>query len=324
MSFASPVALLALAVVPLTVVALLLAQRRHGRYAVRFPALDVLAQVAGQVPRWRRYLPAALFLLAVATLLVGAARPMASVPVPREEATVMLVLDTSGSMTATDVEPNRLEAARAAAARFVGKLPARFRIGVVSFSDAADTLVQPTTDRVAVAQALASLHADGATAMGDGLDVALDAIEAQGRQPGQDEASPPAAEHPPAVTLLLSDGANTTGSDPQEQAERARRLNVLVFTIALGTPGGVLNSPGGQVRPVAPDPASLARIAATTNARSFEAATSENLSKVYEGLGSRIGFRTEQREVTVAFAAAGLVLLALTLLLRSRWVARLP
>jgi Ca-activated chloride channel family protein len=246
------------------------------------------------------------------------------VPVPREEATVMLVLDTSGSMSATDVEPNRMEAARAAAGRFVRKLPARFRVGVVSFSSGANTLVQPTTDRAAVEQALASLHADGATAMGDGLGVALDAIEAQDQQPGQDGTSPPAGQHPPSVTLLLSDGANTTGSDPQEQADRARRLNVPVFTIALGTPGGMLGGPGGQVRPVAPDQESLARIAATTNARSFEAATSENLARVYEGLGSRIGFRTEQRELTVAFAAAGLVLLVLTLLLRSRWIARLP
>ena len=321
MSFAAPLALYALAAVPLTVVALLLAQRRRVRYAVRYPALDVLARVAGRAPRWRRHLPAALFLLAVATLLVGTARPTAQVPVPREEATVMLVVDASGSMNATDVEPNRLEAARAAAARFVGKLPPRLRVGVVSFSDAATTLVQPTTDRAAVEQALASLHADGATAMGDGLEAALDAIEAVDVQPGQAQ---PGQHHPPAVTLLLSDGANTTGSDPQEQAERARRLAVPVFTIALGTPGGVLHSPGGQVRPATPEPDSLARIAATTNATAFQAATSENLAKVYENLGSRIGFRTEQREVTVAFGAAGLLLLALAGVARARWIARLP
>src|SRR6266542_3660101 len=253
MSFASPLALLALAAVPLTVVALLLAQRRRVRYAVRYPALDVLAQVVGQVPRWRRHLPAAVFLLAVAALLVGSARPVVRVPVPREEATVMLVLDVSGSMNATDVEPNRLEAARAAAGRFVDKLPAGFRVGVVSFSDAADTLVQPTTDRGAVEQALASLHADGATAMGDGLSVALDAIERLGQQPGEAGASQQAQgqPHPPAVTLLLSDGANTSGSDPQQQAERARRLDVPVFTIALGTPGGVLRGPSGQVQRLA-------------------------------------------------------------------------
>jgi Ca-activated chloride channel family protein len=322
MQFASPLALLALVAVPLTVVALLLAQRRRGRYAVRYPALDVLAQVVGQVPRWRRHLPAAAFLLAVAALLVGSARPMVRVPVPREEATVMLVLDVSGSMNATDVEPNRLEAARAAASRFVDKLPKGFRVGVVSFSDAADTLVQPTTDRVAVEQALASLHADGATAMGDGLGVALDAIERLDQQTG--EAGAGQQPHPPAVTLLLSDGANTSGSDPQQQAERARRLDVPVFTIALGTPGGVLQGPSGQIRPVAPEPVTLARIAATTNARSFQAATSENLSRVYEGLGSRIGFRTERREVTVAFGAVGLALLAVAGVLRSRWVARLP
>jgi Ca-activated chloride channel family protein len=321
MSFAAPLALFTLAAVPLTVIALLLAQRRRVRYAVRYPALDVLARVAGSAPRWRRHLPAALFLLAVVALLVGTARPMARVPVPREEATVMLVLDVSGSMNASDVEPNRLEAARAAAMRFVDRLPARLRVGVVSFSDAATTLVQPTTDRVAVEQALAALRADGATAMGDGLEAALDAIEAVDVLPGQAQ---PGQQHPPAVTLLLSDGANTTGRDPQEQAERARRLDVPVFTIALGTPGGVMRGPAGQARPAAPEPDSLARIAATTNASSFQAATSENLAKVYENLGSRIGFRTEQREVTVAFGAAGLVLLALAGMARARWLARLP
>jgi Ca-activated chloride channel homolog len=327
MSFAAPNALYALALVPLTILALVLAQRRRVRYAVRYPALDVLAKVAGEVPRWRRYLPATAFLLALAALLVGAAKPTARVPVPRDEATVMLVLDVSGSMDADDVDPNRLEAARAAASRFIDKLPERFQVGLVTFSDAADTLVQPTTDRVAVEQALASLRADGATAIGDGLGAALDAIEALGNPPvqgGADPADPPAPRRVPAVTLLLSDGANTSGSDPMEQAERARQLDVPVFTISLGTPGGVLRGPGGQNRSVAPDAETLTRIADITNARSFQAATSENLSAVYDGLGSRIGFRTEVREVTVAFAAAGLFLLALAGILRSRWIARLP
>jgi Ca-activated chloride channel homolog len=330
MSFAAPNALYALALVPLTILALVLAQRRRVRYAVRYPALDVLAKVAGEVPRWRRYLPATLFLLALAALLVGTAKPTARVPVPRDEATVMLVLDVSGSMDADDVEPNRLEAARAAASRFIDKLPKRFQVGLVTFSDAADTLVQPTTDRVAVEQALASLRADGATAIGDGLGAALDAIEALGSPPVQggadpaDPADPAARRRVPAVTLLLSDGANTSGSDPMEQAERARQLDVPVFTISLGTPGGVLRGPGGQSRSVAPDAETLTRIADITNARSFQAATSENLSAVYDGLGSRIGFRTEVREVTVAFAAAGLFLLALAGILRSRWIARLP
>ncbi|HVD15298.1 MAG TPA: VWA domain-containing protein [Actinomycetota bacterium] len=326
MSFAAPNALYALALVPLIVIALVVAQRRRVRYAVRYPALDVLARVAGEVPRWRRYLPAAMFLLALAALLVGTAKPTARVPVPRDEATVMLVLDVSGSMDADDVEPNRLEAARAAASRFVDKLPERFQVGLVTFSDAADTLVQPTTDRVAVEQALASLRADGATAIGDGLGAALDAIEALGNPPAQAGADPagPAARRVPAVTLLLSDGANTSGSDPLRQAERARQLDVPVFTISLGTPGGVLRGPGGQSRSVAPDAETLTRIADVTNARSFQAATSENLSAVYDGLGSRIGFRTEVREVTVAFAAAGLVLLLLAGILRSRWIARLP
>jgi Ca-activated chloride channel homolog len=325
MSFAAPNALFALALIPLVILALVLAQRRRVRYAVRYPALDVLARVVGEVPRWRRYLPAAFFLLALAALLLGTAKPTARVPVPRDEATVMLVLDVSGSMDADDVEPTRLDAARAAASRFVERLPARFQVGLVAFSDGADTLVQPTTDRITVEQALTTLRADGATAIGDGLGAALDAIQALERPPGQPPvpADPAAPRRVPAVTLLLSDGANTSGSDPLQQAERARQLDVPVFTISLGTPGGVLRGPGGN-RSVAPDAETLDRIAAVTNARSFQAATSENLSAVYEGLGSRIGFRTEEREVTVAFGAAGLLLLALAGILRSRWIARLP
>jgi Ca-activated chloride channel homolog len=349
MTFATPLALLALPLVPLTVLALYLARRRRIRYAIRYPALDVLAGVAER-ERWVRWIPAALLILALTALLLGAARPMARVPVPRDEATVMLVIDVSGSMNADDVEPTRMEAAQRAASRFLDRLPDRFQVGLVVFSSEAETLVPPTTDRDAVRAALSTLNANGGTAMGDGLARALDVIEAARRQalgntaptttttdpngsgatPGPTTTVPGTVKPavPPAVTLLLSDGANSAGGDPFVQAERARQLGVPVYTIALGTANGVLRQPnafgGTRIQPVPPDPDTLARIAETSNGRFFQAPTSQNLTAVYDSLGSRIGFRLEEHEVTVAFTAAGLVLLAAAGALRARRGARLP
>jgi Ca-activated chloride channel family protein len=347
MTFATPLALLALLLIPLVILALVLARRRRIRYAIRYPALDVLAGVVERERRGR-WIPAALLVLALTALLLGAARPMARVPVPRDEATVMLVLDVSGSMNADDVEPTRMEAAQRAASRFLDRLPARFQVGLVIFSSEAETLVPPTTDREAVRSALGTLNANGGTAMGDGLARALDVIEAARQEasnggagagggppttadpttpaPTDPNAQQPAV--PPAVTLLLSDGANSAGGDPFIQAERARQLRVPVYTIALGTAGGVLRQPnafgGTRIQPVPPDPDSLARIAETSNGRFFEAPSSQNLTAVYDSLGSRIGFRMEEREVTVAFTAAGLLLLAAAGALRARRGARLP
>jgi Ca-activated chloride channel family protein len=224
-------------------------------------------------------------------------------------------------------------------------------VGLVIFSNEAETLVPPTPDREAVRSALGTLNASGGTAMGDGLARALDVIEAArqeasnggagagggppttadpGTTPAPTTPDPNAQQPavPPAVTLLLSDGANSAGGDPFIQAERARQLRVPVYTIALGTAGGVLRQPnafgGTRIQPVPPDPDSLARIAETSNGRFFEAPSSRNLTAVYDSLGSRIGFRMEEREVTVAFTAAGLLLLAAAGALRARRGARLP
>jgi Ca-activated chloride channel family protein len=241
-----------------------------------------------------------------------------------------------------------MEAAQRAATRFLDRLPERFQVGLVTFSNEAETLVPPTTAREAVRSALASLNASGGTAMGDGLSRALDVIEAARQEANGGAASPPTTTVPaapgtttptpdagnaqpavpPAVTLLLSDGANSAGGDPFVQAERARQLRVPVYTIALGTANGVLRQPnafgGTRIQPVPPDPDSLARIAETSNGRFFEAPSSQNLTAVYDSLGSRIGFRFEHREVTVAFTAAGLLLLAAAGALRLRRGARLP
>ena len=162
-----PGLLWALLLVPVALAAYLFAQRRRSGYAVRFTNLDLLANVVTRSPGWRRHLPPALYLLALTGLLTSLARPQAVTLVPKEQATVMLVMDVSGSMNATDVQPTRMVAAQQAATTFVEELPEKLRVGVVSFASTAQTLTRPTIDRVAVYEAIATLHAEGATAMGE-------------------------------------------------------------------------------------------------------------------------------------------------------------
>jgi Ca-activated chloride channel homolog len=324
-----------LLLVPVAVAAYLVAQRRRAGYAVRFTNLDLLANVVARTPRWRRHLPPALYLLALTALLTSMARPQAVTLVPKEQATVMLVLDVSGSMNATDVAPTRMVAAQQAATTFVGELPGRLRVGVVSFASTAQTLTRPTTDRVAVAEAIASLHAEGATAMGDGIERALDVKRPPGAGAvtgGVRPAPSPAVaadRQLPLVVLLLSDGANTQGRvRPMDAAAHARALGVAVFTIALGTEQGMVDVPNetGQLQrvPVPPDELTLRRIAEVTGARFFAAPTDRDLRGIYRELGSRIGFVRERQEVTVVFAAAGLLLVVAGMALSLAWFSRFP
>jgi Ca-activated chloride channel family protein len=334
----------ALALLPAATLAYLLGQRRRTRYAVRFTNLDLLANVVPRSPGWRRHLPPALYLLALTGLLLSLARPQAVTLVPKEQATIMLVMDTSGSMNATDVAPSRLLAAEQAAALFVDELPSKFRVGVVAFSGTAQTIARPTTDRAAVEDALASLHAEGPTAMGDAIERALEA-----RQPPQPPGTPtttaaagPGAQtpppttipdlskQPPTVILLLSDGSNTQGrTQPLDAARHARQLNVPVFTISLGTDTGMVDVPDestGQVRriPVPPDKFTLRRVAEATGGRFFTAPTSKDLKGIYHDLGSRIGFIRQKQEVTVVFAAASLLFLVAGAGLALLWFSRFP
>jgi Ca-activated chloride channel homolog len=331
-TFGSPALLWALLLIPAGVALYAVRNRRRSRFAVRFPNLDVLAGVAGEVSTWRRGVPPALFLLALAALTLGLARPQATVLAPRNEATVILSIDTSSSMSATDVQPSRLAAAKEAADAFIKQLPDTFRVAVISFSDEAQVLSQPTTDRVGVRESLHSLRADGATAMGDSIVRGLRIAKRGGLDPHSVSPAPGPTEssRPPlSVLLLLSDGANTAGEvDPADAARRARSLEMPVFTIALGTPEGVLESVDQYGRlhsvPVPPDFDTLRDIADTTNARYFTAPTEEDLTRVYEDIGSRLGFVKERQEVTVAFTASALVLACLAAVLSALWGARLP
>jgi Ca-activated chloride channel homolog len=323
-----------LLLVPVAVAAYLLAQRRRSRYTVRFTNLDLLANVISAKPGWRRHLPPAFYLLALAALLISLARPQALALVPKEQATVILVMDVSGSMNATDVEPTRLVSSQRAAAGFIQQLPEKFRVGIVSFASTAQTLTRPTTDRAAVYEAVASLHAEGATAMGDGIERALD-VKRPPAPPSSSSARPAPdpsvqqASDAPMVVLLLSDGANTQGrAQPMEAASHAKELGVPVFTIALGTDQGMVDVPDetGNLRriPVPPDKLTLQRIAEATGARFFAAPSSRDLKEVYKELGSKIGFVKERQEITVVFAATGLLFLVAGATMSLVWFNRFP
>jgi Ca-activated chloride channel family protein len=310
MSFQAPIFLAGLVTIPLALAALALARRRPARYVVRFPALSTLQAVMPRTPRWRRAVPTALLCLALAGLVTALARPEATVAVPVEKASVVLVTDTSGSMNASDVSPTRLAAAQRAAERFLGRVPKSLQVGLVAYSDGTNTVVRPTQDRDEVKSTLEQLQAEGGTASGDALSSALEALGPRGKKA------------PPAAIVLLSDGASNTGRDPNTVAQQAKAAGVPIYTVALGTPDGVVQTPDGQVLQVPPDPEGLRQIAQTSGGRAFTAQDSDALDSVYETLGSRIGTKKEKREISAGFAAAGLLLLGGALFTSLRWRGR--
>jgi Ca-activated chloride channel homolog len=312
-SFASPAFLAALLLVPLALAVQVAARRRKRRYAVRFPGVATLSPLLPRVSTWRRRLPLALFLAALAALSLALARPHATVAVPREQASVVLVTDVSRSMMAEDVEPSRLDAAREAARRFLEEVPQEARVGAVAFSTEPHTVEAPTDERSKVEDVLDSLDADGGTATGDALATALDLVD-----------DGPRSKRPPAAIVLLSDGETTTGRDPVTVAREARRLGIPIHTVALGTEEGTITTPDGSLVPVEPDPETMREIANASGGRAFEAENADDVSHIYETLGSRVATKKEQREITVAFAAGGGLLLAAAAAFGLRTTARLP
>ena len=472
MTFGSPALLALLLFLPLAVVVYALVQRRRPRYTARFTNLSLLANVAPRRPAWRRWLPPTMYLLALGALLTALAKPYATVKLPKQEGTVMLAIDVSGSMEARDVRPTRLSAAVTEAEHFVDQLPGRFQVGVVAFASNAQVLTPPTTDRVQVKNALESLRANGGTAMGDGIERSLDftrqattpptthdflrapaasatpgssasgssqqatgagsgaqsgsgqpggstgqpggstpgngqqatgagsggqgsggqqasgagagapggsgqpgaiapsssrtgtgAQRATGqpggnnRQPGGIGASAPGGggqaaggqratgtgsgngtgaggnvvvgSGKPMAIVLLSDGANNSGqATPEGAAADASELHVPIYTIALGTAGGTLDVRVGPgfVRRIAvpPDPATLRRVAEISGGKFFSAPSDRDLHSIYDNLATRIGFETQQQDVTPLFIGAAAVLLLIGGSLATLWFHRFP
>jgi Ca-activated chloride channel homolog len=321
MTFASPFILWGLLLIPVALLAYWLVQRRRIKYAARFTNLDLLANVVDASPGRRRHLPAALVLASLAALIVAMARPQAVVAVPRNDATVVLTMDNSASMTATDVAPSRLDAAKSAASTFLDVVPDRFKVGLVSFSSAVRVREEPTEDREVVRSSLQSIQGEVGTALGD-------AILASVRLAPQEQKEQQAGDKPLFAVLLLSDGANSTGSDPLAVVDEAKKAGIPIYTIALGTDAGQveITDQYGQTQTydVPPDRETLKAVAKETGGRYFEAPTKADLEAVYKEIGSQVSFENEQRELTAAFAAGGAVFLLLGASLSALWFGRIP
>jgi Ca-activated chloride channel family protein len=318
MSFAEPIVLLGLLLLPLLVLWYLGEQRRRRVAAAAFATPALHPSVAPLRPRWRRHVPLAVVTLALIVLVFAAAQPQRTVAVPIERASIVLTTDVSGSMTAVDVKPSRLVAAKRAARGFVGRVPSRVNVGVVAFNQKSRVLQSPTTDRDEVNLAIDSMEPTGGTATGEAIYASLRSVDRREDASGQ---------KPPAAIVLLSDGASTSGRDPVEAARAAKREGIRVYTVTLGTAEGTINVPrsggGTEVRPVPPDPDSLEEIAQESGGRAFTADTAEGLAEVYEQLGSQLSHRDEKRQVTSAFAGGGLVLLLVAAGMSLRWFGRL-
>lgn len=284
--------------------------------AVRHPDVALLDRVAPRSGRWRHHLVAAGVVAALAAMAVGLARPARTVAVDRTEAVVVLAVDISRSMDATDVAPDRLTAAKEAAAEFVADAPAGYRIGLVTFATETHTVASPTTDRAELLAAIDALATEDGTAAGDGLSTAVDVLEADA------DATPAAADDTYRAIILLADGDTATGTPLPDAAAQAADAGIPVFTIAYGTAAGEIVV-DGQTMSAGADPAAIAAVADATGGADFTASSGAELTQVYDQIGTTIAAGTETQELTVVLSAAAAALLALALLGSLRWTPRL-
>ena len=320
MSFGWPLALLSLLAVPLAVGGYLLLERRRKRQAAAFANPALVPNLVGRRPGRLRHLPPLLGLLALTALATGLARPHATLSVEQQEATVVLAMDTSRSMVATDVPPTRLAVAKDAVRRFLERPPEGYRVGMVSFAQSAQTVLPATANRDASLAALRSLRPGDGTALGEGIARAVQVAQRVRAEKGR---------RPPAAVLVLSDGAQTQGVlQPLQAAQRAAKLKIPVHTVAFGTADGVVevkDENGFTQRvTVPPDAPTLRRVSRATGGRFYIAPDAASLNAVYEELGSRVGHVKEEKEVTAAFAAGGAVLLLAAGALSALLFGRLP
>jgi Ca-activated chloride channel homolog len=320
MSFETPLVLLALLVVPVLVYLYVRRERGRREAAAAFTSPALLPNLVDRRPSWKRHLPLAILLVALAAMIVGVARPHATVSVPREEATVMIAIDTSLSMQATDVHPSRLAAARAIARALIDRVPDKYRVGIVAFSGRSFVVLPPTRDRELAKAALANLHSGEGTALGDAI---LQAVALGKRQRAADRSVPPTS------VLVISDGAQMSGrTSPTAAAERARKAQVPVYTVVLGTPSGVVHAklPGGYTVEIRVPPRGdvLRQVANLSGGKFYTAADDSDLRDVYTKLGSRLGRERQQRELTDAFAGGSAALLLVGGALSALWFRRIP
>ncbi len=313
MTFLWPAAFGLYPVVALLAAVYIWRSRRSARQYVRFSSLGLVAQAAAAGgPQWHRHVPAGLYLGAISTVILSVARPVASIPYPDDQTSVILCLDVSGSMDMHDIEPSRLDAAKRAAKQFVRGLPPRAKVGLVSFSDRATLIAVPTTHHAALEGAIDRLATQSATAIGDGILTSVYALPGRGRAtdggrtvvPPADQAPSNPDQLPPAAVVLLTDGENNTGTNPRDAALVAQRFRVKVYTVGIGTTAAT-------AEPL--DEQALRDIAATTGGAYYRATSAPELVSVYRALGRAVAWPWRPTEISgpASLTAALLLLVAL-------------
>ncbi|NOK63837.1 MAG: VWA domain-containing protein [Chloroflexi bacterium AL-W] len=313
MTFEWPYLLIGLIIIPILCLFYVQAQRKRRTYAVRFTNLALLKDVAGRGPGIRRHIPPLLYLLGLVALLTSLARPMAVIAVPRDQTTVMLAMDVSGSMIADDLLPDRMTAAQQAARAFIDALPERAQVGIVSFSASASVSAPPTHDRTLVLRAVDNMFPSGGTAIGDGIALSLNQLS---QIPVNEDGT-----RPPGIVIVLSDGQSTHGIAPEAAAMLATEEEVPVYTIGIGQRGAV---PIINGRPVALDEITLERVAEATGGQYFYAAESGELERIYTDLGTQISWVEERTEITSLVSALAMFFFLIGGMLSLRWFQQFP
>ncbi len=312
---------LLLGVIAIAVIYVILQFTRRS-YAVRFTNVDLLDKVAPSRPGWRRHIPALGFLILTSLLVVAFARPATEIEVPVEQATIVLAIDTSLSMMATDVVPSRIDAAKAAAIGFLDQAPEDVNLALVSFNGIASVVVAPTIDRELMRRSIEELELGESTAVGEALFASLQALESG---PGFEEEAEATGELPPGAIVLMSDGETTIGRDPAEAVAAAQEIGVPVSTIAFGTVDGIIEIPQEPFPiPVPVKEAELRDIADRTNGKFFTAESASELESIYTDIGTAIGFETDDREIGSWFVGLALLFALLTSATSLIWFSRLP
>ncbi|MCC7360286.1 MAG: VWA domain-containing protein [Anaerolineales bacterium] len=333
MSFIWPPLLWLLTLAPLGGLVYMRVQRRRRQAAAQYGQLGLGPTAAAQRLGWRRHLPAALFLAGLTMLLFALARPQMAVSLPRVEGTVILTFDVSGSMAATDLQPTRMEAAKAAARAFVERQPANVLIGVVAFSDGGLAVQAPTNDTNEVLAAIARLTPQRGTSLAQGMQAALNTLAAMNDETGllSDDTRPtplptivPPGSNGAAAIILLTDGENNVPPDPLEAAQAAANAGVRVYTVGVGSPAGVnLDLDGFSVFTQLNEPV-LQQIAQVTEGAYYNAASAADLESIYSGLDLHLVVRPEDTELTALFAGLGGLALLAGGGLSLAWFGRMP
>jgi Ca-activated chloride channel family protein len=318
MSFAEPLILLALLAIPLLIRWYTAEQRRRSRAAAAFVTPPLTPSVAPESPRWRRHAPMLAFALAIAILILAAARPQHSVAKPVTDGVVMLADDVSSSMQATDVAPSREKAAQRAAARFIANVPSTVQVGVIQFSRHPVVVQSPTNDHALAARAIRRTPTfGGGTAIGDTILTAANELHRVPRVAGK---------HPPGAIVLISDGASNVGVGALAAAQQAKTQHIPVYTVSVGTANGTIairRRSGTVTAPVPVSRQQLADIASASGGKTFTASDAAGVSAAYAHLAARLGHKQVKQEITAGFAGVGLVLLLLGSALSLRWFGRL-